>query len=184
MYLSEGTHKIVRHEPCEAKEALGIQIRPDFCMTDEKKYLQDKVQRWCDAVRTKRLSQHEAWYSFTVTIMKTLEYPLLATTFTQSDINDIMKPLLKTILPLCGFQRNLPRKLLYGTLSTRGCNLKNPFLTQVIFHLQAILQHAHRHSPTHLLLPENFELVQWYVGSEHNFWELSFAQYGFLAPAG
>ena len=113
LFLKNGSFQVQRLEPHQSREALGIQTRPDSNMADEKRYLKSKVQTWVESIRTKRLNREEAWCCFNVTIMKTLEYPLLATTFTQKDVNDIMRPLLKTILPMCGIQRNLPRALLY-----------------------------------------------------------------------
>ncbi len=184
LYLHQGQHQIPRRLPHQAAEALGIQARPDGKMKDEKAYIKAKIAKWCDGVRTKRLHKEEAWYSLNATIMKTIEYPLLATTFSQTEIDKLMWPLLKVILPKCGLQRRYPRALLYGPVEQRGCGLKNPFWLQLIAHLQAILRHDHHESPTQTLLQENFELVQWYVGSDQTFWDLSFDQYGHLAPAG
>ena len=51
-------------------------------------------------------------------------------------------------------------------------------------HLSAILKHDLRDTPSHDLLQDNMELVQFYVGSDQNFWELPFPLYGHLAPDG
>ena len=95
-----------------------------------------------------------------------------------------MSPFLSTALNSCGIQKRLPRPLVYGSLCTRGLGIHDPFWTQLIQHLQAILHHTHRDTPTRMLLEENMELVQLYVGSEITFWELPFDAYGFLAPTG
>jgi hypothetical protein len=84
----------------------------------------------------------------------------------------------------CGIQKNLPRKLVYGTLRSRGLGIQDPFWTQLIQHLQVILRQFHRNTPTQMLLHETIELVQLHIGSEINFWELPFEPYGFLAPFG
>ncbi len=175
---------VKRCEVTEANEALGIQVRPDGSMQDELAYLCDKSVKWSDSVRTKRISKYEAWYSLNSTIMNTIEYPLTATTFSQEEIDTIMKPILQTILPMCGVQRNMPRKLVYGTLRGRGLNIHNPYWTQLIRHLHAIMSHYHRDTPTSDLIAENMELVQLYVGSDQTFWSLPFPLYGQLAPDG
>ncbi|MCA1807667.1 MAG: hypothetical protein LC687_07460, partial [Actinobacteria bacterium] len=153
-------------------------------MTDELRYLKSKVTKWCDAVRTGKLHKDEAWYVFESTIMKTIEYPLRATTFTKQQLDELMSPLLTTILPLAGVQRRIPRKLVYGTLRSKGLNIKDPYVTQTISHLQTILSHHHRNTPTRDLLDDNIDIVQTHVGSEHPFWELPFTTYGKLAPNG
>ena len=66
----------------------------------------------------------------------------------------------------------------------RGLGLHNPYWTQLIQHCQVILRQTHRSTPTRLLLEENMELFQVYVGSEITFWELPFMAYGCLALQG
>jgi hypothetical protein len=124
-FLNNGTTKNSRLEVYHARKSLGIMARPDGKMSDELKQLQQSTHQWCDGIRTKRLHPEEAWYSLTVTILRTLEYPLVATTFTQEQCKDLLKPVLKTALPLCKIQRRLPRALVHGSYRTRGLNLPN-----------------------------------------------------------
>lgn len=184
LFLNQGQHRIRRNEVHVAEEALGIQASPDGSMRAELKYLKGKVAKWCDAIRTKRIKPSEAWYCLNATIMKTIEYPLMATSFSRAQIDDLMKPLLKTALPLSGIQSRMPRKLVYGTLRSRGCNIHYPYWSQLIAHLQAILRHQHRDTPSCDLHNDNIEAIQLHVGSQHPFWELPFPQYGMLAPSG
>jgi hypothetical protein len=55
MTLKQGTIKNHRLEVYQAKKALGIMTRPDGKMTDEYKYLKQRVLEWCVALRTRRL---------------------------------------------------------------------------------------------------------------------------------
>ena len=89
----------------------------------------------------------------------------MATTFTEEKLKEIMSPLLQLSLNKVNCNRYFPRKLVYGTSKARGLGLENPFTLQLLFHLQAILKHNHRDTPTWDLLQENLELVQWHVGS-------------------
>jgi hypothetical protein len=52
MYLQQGNTLNKRLEVYEAKKALGIMMQPDGKMTDEVTLLTQKVQEWCDGVRT------------------------------------------------------------------------------------------------------------------------------------
>ncbi|MGL5936571.1 MAG: endonuclease/exonuclease/phosphatase family protein [Cetobacterium sp.] len=184
LFLAEGTAKVERLEVYQAKKALGILARPDGKMTDEIKELQRKIRSWCDGIRTKRIHPEEAWYSLNATIMKTLEYPLTATTFTQKQCKDLLRPVLKTALPLCRIQRRMPRDLVHGSLRVRGLNIPNLYWTQLIHHLHSIQRHMHRNTPSRDLHEENMDLVQFHVGSTVNFWDLPFEEYGHLAPEG
>ena len=102
-----------------SKEALGIQTRLDGGMDDEVEYLKNKVLTWCTMLRTQKIYGYEAWYCLVSTIMKSIEYPLAATTFSREQVDDIMRPLFKTALNMCNIQRHLPRKLLYGPIQYR-----------------------------------------------------------------
>ena len=182
--LKNGSHTIKRNEVHQAEEALGIQRRPDGQMKQELEYLKGKIAKWCDALRTKRIQPGDAWYCLNSTIMKTIEYPLMATTFTEMELKKLMSPLLQTALRKSHVQSRLPRTLVYGSLRARGLNIKNPYITQLIHHLQAILRHQARNTQSTGLHEENMDLVQIHIGSEHPFWDLPYEPYAQLAPDG
>ena len=184
LYLEHGQYRIKRQEAHQSNEALGIQVCPNGSMDAELAYLKSKVSVWCDAVRTKKLYAHEAWYCLNSTIMNTLEYPLTATSFSKSQLDKLMRPLLRAALPLCGIQRRMPRALVYGTLRSQGLTLRHPYHTQLIRHLHSLMIHGWRQTPTRDLHEENMDLVQLHVGSDQPFWSLPFELYGPLAPPG
>jgi hypothetical protein len=184
LYLQNGQFKNTRLEVYQAKQSLGIMTRPDGKMIDEIKKLKRAASQWCDGVRSRRLNPEEAWYSLTATILRTLEYPLVATTFTRAQCKELLKPILKTALPLCKIQRRLPRALVHGSFRSRGLNIPDLYWTQLIQHLHSILRHMHRDTPSRDLHAENMDLVQFHVGSSVTFWELPFQEYGCLAPEG
>jgi hypothetical protein len=147
LILQEGRTSIDRLEVYQAKKTLEIMIRPDGKMTDEVKYLKGKVYEWCDGICTKRLHPNESWHCVNSTIIKTLQYLLTATTLTEQQCKEIIRPILKTALALCNAQSNLPRALVHGTLHSRGLNIPNLYWTQLIYHVQLILWHMHRDTP-------------------------------------
>jgi len=102
---------IERLEVTEARETLGIWSRPDGLMIDELNALKSKALKLADAVRTKCINPTEAWYSINHTIMKTIEYPLAATSMSKKDMQDIMRPILQAALPKARIQKHFPRKL-------------------------------------------------------------------------
>jgi hypothetical protein len=123
LYLQNGTFQNKRLEAYQARQSLGIMTRPDGKMFDEIKKLKQAAALWCDGVKTKRIQPEEAWYSLSATILKTLEYPLVATTLSREQCQDILKPVLKTALPLCRIQRRLPRALVHVSFRSRGLNI-------------------------------------------------------------
>ena len=55
--------------------------------------------------------------------MNTIKYPLTVTSFSKAQLDKLMRPLLRTALPLCRIQRRMLRALVYGTLCSQGLTL-------------------------------------------------------------
>ena len=110
-----------------------------------------KPKKWADAIRTKHISKHDGWYCLNNTILKTLEYPLMATTMTRKQCNALMTPILKAGLPKSQVQCSMPRAIVHGSLSVQGFDLHHLHSTQTIQHLQALMRHGtrnHHHRST------------------------------------
>ena len=58
--------------------------------------LRHKTEEFAKQVRTGVINKWDAWYAITSTIMKTLEYPMLATTITETEWDFIMQPIRKS----------------------------------------------------------------------------------------
>jgi hypothetical protein len=97
LFLRDGT-VVWRCEPNEANEALGMMARPDGCMDSQYTHLHNSFNNWCDAVRSKRVHRDEAWYCLNRTIMKTIEYCLVATSLSRTQVDDLMRPIFKLAL--------------------------------------------------------------------------------------
>ena len=67
---------------------------------------------WVDKIRVSFLSESEAARAMVTTIIKKLEYPLLALTLTREECDTILKPLYQTVLPKARINRNFSRKVL------------------------------------------------------------------------
>jgi len=73
-------------------------------------------------------------------ILRKLEYPLVATTFTQQQCIEIMHLILAQGLPLASFVRLFPRAIIHGPWQWGGLNILNLFTEQVITHVHTILK--------------------------------------------
>jgi len=151
---------------------------------DQVEAMHAKVAKWVDGIRTKRINATNAWHCLNSTIMKTLEYPLMATTLTEEDSGAIMWPLLQAALPKCPVQKCFTRKVMFGTKRSQGIDIPSITVTQTVQHVQAIIRYGRRLSPSHDLHLHNMEAIQCHLGSEIPFWELPFKLYGGLAPEG
>jgi hypothetical protein len=74
------------------------------------------------------------------TILKTLEYPMAATTITEKQWNYIMSPILQAGLPRSGLDRHFPCDILYGPKRLQGFGILHPWFHQEIIHLLVCLK--------------------------------------------
>jgi hypothetical protein len=75
-------------------------------------------------------------------IRKTIEYPLLSTTMTKKELDQVVAPILKIGLPRSGICRTISRKLVYSTTKYQGFGLIHPFITQGIKKLLQLFDYS------------------------------------------
>lgn len=131
---------IRRHDPNEAVMALGVMFSPSGNMVQQVKHMTEKAVNWANLVRTSGLTRAEVWYSLRTMIMKSLEYPLLATTITERELEQIMSNLLKVGLSKSGICRNISRKIVYSSKKYFGLNIRHLYVTQGVNKLKLLLQ--------------------------------------------
>ena len=131
---------LTRYNPDVAKETLGVMQAMDGNNKAEILHLRGKAEEFADALRTGFLKKNDAWYALTATILKTIEYPMAATTLAEHEWDHIMVPILKAGLPRSGIERNFPRDILYGPKSLQGLGILHPWYHQEIVHLLVCLK--------------------------------------------
>ena len=117
------------------------------------------------------LNRSDVWLALNTTVMKSLEYPLLATTISIKECTYIMAPILSAGLPNAGMCRNMARSLVYGPSKYQGLDIHNLYTTQGITHLAALVDHIWRDTDTGKLMIislENMKLELGIQGSVFN----------------
>ena len=116
------------------------------------------------------------------TIMKQLEYPLTATSFSQSECNAIMKFVLEAGLSCSGIVRTIPRPLVYGPIKYQGLGIHDLYVTQGILHLQEMVEHGYRGSDsTGKLIRTSAEHLLLELGTPEALFEHAYKKYHSLA---
>ena len=73
---------------------LGVFLAIDGGNDVQIKHMRRVAEVWYDQIRVGHLSRYDAWSALQSTVMKTLEYPLLALTLTEAECSTIMAPVL------------------------------------------------------------------------------------------
>jgi hypothetical protein len=173
-----------RLPPLEARRTLGVRLAPDGNEIAEFKYLRSVAEEWRDKARTGHLSRPAAWLNLTTTVLKTLQYPLAATTFTEKQCTAIMAPVLEARLATSGICRTFPRDLVYGPLKYQGLALPNLYTVQGIEHILTIMEFGYdMRTLTGQLLKGNLEAVKLELGVGTPVFVTDFRKYGALATS-
>jgi hypothetical protein len=165
----------------DPRVTLGINISPEGTWEGKKSHLLEKVHKWVSRLKSGHLNQVDTWYALTGTIMKTLEYPMVAISLTKAHWDKITSPLLQAILPRIGMARTFPHKVIYAPLSRNGLGLIHPYDNQNLQQLQTVLRHGDHPLPTGQLICASFEQMQLKIGTSEPFLTLPFKSYGGLA---
>jgi Reverse transcriptase (RNA-dependent DNA polymerase) len=136
----DGTRgEVKRLEPKQSVLALGIMFSPSGTMIDEAAHLHQKAEHWGEQIRSNQVTRQEAWYMLNHIIMKTIEYPLTATTFTIAQVDKIMSPILLAGLTRSGICRNMAREVVYSSPKYLGLGVHYPYITQGIAKIMLFL---------------------------------------------
>ena len=110
---TKGQRDIVQQlEVNESYETLGVFLAADGNQDDEISYLHKKATEWADRIRVSFLGESEAAKALQSTIVKKLEYPLLALTLSREECDYILRPLYQSILPKTCINQNFSRSML------------------------------------------------------------------------
>lgn len=168
LHNTEGAMQLQRKEFNDATLALGIMFSIDGSMKDKIQHLKSQVREWCNVIRTQKLSRYENWYGLNRCILRTLHYPLRATTMSQDKITSIMAPLLQTMLPRSGICRNIYRDALYCKHKHQGFGLPNLWYEQGLLKLMDFLG-SDTPNDTTTLMHESHNYTQLESGLGPNF---------------
>ena len=164
----------------EAKRMLGVYLAANGENITQIEHLRDVAENWKEKIRVGHLIHNDAWTALTTTVMKSLEYPLLATTLTEQECSYIMAPILEGGLPLSGICRNFSRAVVYGPIKHLGLGLHNLYTTQGIRQIQAILNHVWRKTDTGKLIQITLEYAKLEIGMTGSFLSLDFELFSHL----
>ena len=154
-----------RLEPDEASKTLGIHIAMDGNQEAQTQYLKDKGIEFSDAYRCATgIEKNDAWEGWLSTIMATFRYPAIATTMTESQWDEVMKPVSVVGLNKSGISRNFPRSVLFGPDLFQGMGVIHPFHFQELEHWETILRCCNDESTTGKLIQISVENLRFELG--------------------
>ena len=157
-------HPLENLPPNQSKQMVGVTLAPDGNQDGQKEALLDKANQWAAYVKSARLDHETTWTALKTTIIKSIEYPLTATSLTKGDCITIMDPILKAALPRSNIVNNFARAILYGPVQYQGMGLHDPYVTQGIRHVKDIVDQQWKTSVSGDLITGAIEAAQLEAG--------------------
>ena len=131
---------------------------------EETYHLRKKAEAFADCIRTGFLTREDATYALHRTIMKTLEYPIVATTMDKAQWDYIMAPILGATLPRMGYVKSFARDIVYSPEDLCGLDIFHPWHNQHLSQLKVVLQETALPSITGDLIRASWEQMRLEIG--------------------
>jgi hypothetical protein len=113
--------------------------------------------------------------------MKTLEYPLMATSLSQDQCDAIMQPILNAGLPALGFNRRMTSAVVFGPRRYQGVGIPDLWSLQGVLKLWIAIAHGDAPTITGCSLRAVLSLHTIKLGLPGSFLQQDFATFGHLA---
>ena len=167
-------------EPDQSERTLGVMMAPQSNPSAQLDLLKTKAQDWANTVRSSLLLPHDALPLLKTTIMKTLEYPMALTTFSAAEWEEVLSPVLMSILPKAGICRTFPRAVVYAPFRFQGLGIPHPFGVQMGKHLDMLLRHSANSTSTGVFLQATLQAHQLETGTSFGIFQQEYCNTAIL----
>ena len=114
---------IETESPKTGRRTLGVRIAPAGNWNDEFKYRRQQARTLAQQLNNATISKETAAIAYQMVICPKLEYTLGITQFTQSQCDQITAPVISAVLASLGYNRNMPRTVVYNIEIARLCSI-------------------------------------------------------------
>ena len=182
MINTEGERVVIQQLPTsKGMKTLGVTLSSDGNNADLVTAMEDKANAWADLVLTGHLQKEEAWRAMQSTIIRALEYPLVATTLTETETEKIFSPIRQAVLPQCGIVRTFPRSITHAPLKHQGLAINSLYTSQYVQHIMTLLKFGGTTTVTGNLISQSLELMKLEIGISRPIQDITFHKIAHLA---
>ena len=138
---------------------------------DEFKYRRQQARTLAQQLNNATMSKETAALAYRMVICPKLEYPLGITQFTQAQCDQITAPVISAVLASLGYNRNMPRTVVYGPIRLGGIGLHDMYIEQGIRQIMLLVGHIRQESETSFLIEASIQWCHIQAGSEFHLLE-------------
>ena len=127
-------------------KTLGCFINPAATTKQPEQYLIKKNNHYAKLLETNYFSRSEAWTYYAAFYLPSMTYTLPITPLTSAQCQSLDARLFRTLLPRCGYNRNMSRAIRHAPTQMGGAGFRPLYVEQGILMVQQI--HKFLNSPT------------------------------------
>ena len=160
-----------------ADKTLGVFISMDGNEQAEYDHLLSTSRTFALQLKAAKCSKNQALYTFSASFMKSIEYAMPVTQFSETEWHKILAPALKPTLQRSGISSSAPRAALFGPALYQGFDIMHPYFNQEICHIMTLVQESVCSSQTGLLLRLSAEALRLEVGVPFTLGDCDYSKY-------
>ena len=170
---SDGTRQLLVTEPVyRGRRTLGNRIAPDGNWDDKFQHRLSQASTLATQLTGASILTGTANLAYRMMVCPKLEYPLGVTQFSPDQCAKIASKLLSVQLPRLGFNRHLPRAVVFGPISMGGLGLHDLYVEQGVRQISNLVGHLRQASETGRMMTIEHEWCQVQSGTGVNLLEL------------
>jgi hypothetical protein len=155
----------------DGQKTLGVIKCPSGSQSQEINRLRAKSDGIARRVKLSSLTRTESQLAYETSYIPAMRYPLTTTSIHQSDMEKIQQQATAAFLSKMGYNRNMPREVVFGHKLHQGLGFRHLFDMQGIDGTIALLQELNSHSSTNTILMATIQTIQIKAGISSNIFE-------------
>jgi ribonuclease HI len=164
-------HSLVTVSPWVGKRTLGVRLAPAGNWDDEFNFRRDQSRELAMLLAGSVLSKETARVGYLQMVCPKLEFPLSVTQFTQDQCDRISSPALRACMSKMGYNRNMPKEVVYGPVELFGVGLHDIFIEQGVKSVTMLVGHIRQDSDTGRMMRIELQWCQVQAGTSINLLE-------------
>jgi hypothetical protein len=144
----------------EGQKTLGVMKAPSGLQTPEIQRLKEKSDTIARRINLSHLIRNEARLAYETTYIPSMQYSLTTTAINQTDMEMIQQKATSAFLSKMGYNRNMPREVVFGHTLYQGLGLRHLYDMQGIDGIVAFLQEINNKSTTQKVLLSTIQALQ------------------------
>ncbi|GFH56997.1 hypothetical protein CTEN210_13473 [Chaetoceros tenuissimus] len=129
-----------RLEPNDGEKYLGVRNALSGSNNDEFKARKSQVEEMAGRVSMSHITRQQAYMIHSIQYKPAITYPLQHTTFTTKQCKAIQVPMTNALLPKMGFNRHMPRAVVFGPMQYGGIAMIDIETEQIASHLESLVK--------------------------------------------